>query len=95
MNKTFPQEMGNELGGKSFCLVFETNPKIIEFVTSSWTDNCTGLFLEFQNYVNERLRVPCEKDLHVSRCQTYANENANLPKYMMKYLKWPPEMPHN
>ena len=95
MNKKFPNEMGDELGGKTFSKVFETNPKIIEFVSSSWTDNCTGLFSEFRDYVTTRLRIPFEKDAHVSRCQKYVNENANVPKYLLKYLNWPPEMPTN
>ena len=87
--------MGSELGKKSFSEVFESNPKIIEFVTSSWTDNCTGLFSEFRDYVNTRLKLPFEKDAHTSRCQKYVNETAHVPKYMLKYLSWPPQIPDN
>ena len=95
MDKTFPVDMGKELGGKSFSEVFQSKPKIIEFVSACWTDKCTGLFSEFQQYVNRRLKLPIEKDEHTSRCQKYVIENANVPKYMLKYMSWPPQIPDN
>ena len=78
--------MGVELGGKSFEEVFETNPKIIEFVTI-WTDNCTGLFTDFRKYVIARLHNPLDKEAHEHRCRemvkTYAG--TNIPRYLVKY----------
>ena len=88
MTQRFPDEMGQELGGKSFDEVFTTNPKIIEFVTT-WTDNCTGLFSEFRKYVMARLDCPFEKEEHEARCEEFVRGRENLPRYLLKYGKSP------
>jgi hypothetical protein len=84
MAKMFPSEFGKELGGKTFEHVFVTNPKVIEFVTT-WTDNCTGLFTEFRQYVMERLQNPFQRDEHENRCAAYVKGKTNLPGYLTKY----------
>ena len=86
MATSFPSEMGDELGGKSFHLVFETNPKIIEFVTI-WTDKCTGLFTDFRNYVMARLANPLDREAHEDRCRKLVKgyEETNIPRYLLKY----------
>ena len=86
MAQRFPDEMGKELGGKSFDEVFTTNPKIIEFVTT-WPDNCTGLFSEFRKYVMARLDCPFEKEEHEARCEEFVRGKENLPRYLIKYGK--------
>ena len=82
---SFPDDMGKELGGKTFAQVFETNPKIIEFVSATWTDSCTGLFKRFRIYVTERLKHPDEKASHVKRCKEYVKGDAVIPRYLNKY----------
>ena len=86
METSFPPEMGIELGGKTFNKVFETNPKIIEFVTI-WTDNCTGLFTDFRKYVMARLDNPLDKEAHEDRCRQLVKsyEGVNIPRYLIKY----------
>ena len=86
MTTSFPRELGVELGGKSFNQVFETNPKIIEFVTI-WTDNCTGLFTDFRKYVLARLDNPLDKEAHEHRCRELVKtyEGTNIPRYLVKY----------
>jgi len=85
MQNSFPAEMGNELGGKSFSDVFKQNPKIIEFVSSCWTDNCTGLFQKFRKYVNKRLENLDEKAAHTKRCKEFVKREKVLPRYLDKY----------
>ena len=86
MTQVFPEEMGVELGGKTFEQVFLENPKIIEFVTI-WTDNCTGLFTDFRRYVMARLANPFDREEHEARCKAYVKEHGktNLPRYLAKY----------
>ena len=85
MSNSFPAEMGKELGGKTFSEVFEGNPKIIEFVNSCWTDDCTGLFKKFRVYVNARLQNPDEKKYHVDRCKNFVKGEKLIPRYLDKY----------
>ena len=86
MTQRFPEDMGKDLGGKSFDEVFTTNPKIIEFVTI-WTDNCTGLFTDFRKYVMARLDNPLDKEAHEDRCRQLVKsyEGTNIPRYLIKY----------
>jgi hypothetical protein len=83
----FPEEMG-ELAGMTFEDVFEKCPKWVEFVDSSWTDNCTGLFAEFQTFVKLRLENPISKIKHEHRCEKYVKtqKGKKLPEYLVKYL---------
>ena len=82
---SFPDDMGKELGGKTFAQVFETNPKIIEFVSATWTDSYTGLFKKFRIYVNARLEHTDEKEAHVKRCRDYVKGQTVIPRYLNKY----------
>ena len=85
MENSFPAEMGKDIGGKTFAEVFEENPKIIEFVSSCWTDDCTGLFKKFRKYVNTRLIDPAEKAAHTNRCKEFVKGDKVIPKYLIKY----------
>ena len=85
MTDSFPAEMGKELGGFTFSEVFQQNPKIIEFVSSCWTDDCTGLFKKFRKYVNERLENPKEKAAHQNRCREFVKREKIIPRYLNKY----------
>ena len=49
----FPEGLG-DLANKSFEEVFRTMPKWVEFVYETWTDNCTGIFPEFQKEAKEK-----------------------------------------
>ena len=83
----FPDGFG-DLGGKTFQEVFDTHPKWIECVRATWTENCTGLFLEFYNYVHATLKIPHELENHEIRCMEYVKDNnpSDLPKYLLNYL---------
>jgi hypothetical protein len=86
MATSFPREMGVELGGKTFDQVFDTNPKIIEFVTI-WTDSCTGVFDDFRMYVKARLCNPLDKEEHENRCREIVKTlKGNVPRYLLKYV---------
>ena len=81
----FPDKFGTDLAGLTFCEVFELHPKWIECVRTTWTDNCTGLFLEFLQYVRLRLVDPISVDQHEDRCRQYVKGKKNLPDYLVKY----------
>ena len=85
MTHRFPEDMGDELGGKTFSEVFTENPKIIEFV-KTWTDNCSGLFEDFRQYVLARLDCPLDKEEHEARCEQFVKGKNNLPRYLLKYV---------
>ena len=85
----FPKNFGNELAGMDFEDVFEKKPKWIECVNSTWTENCTGLFLEFLQFVKLRLSDPVSKIEHEFRCREYVKTLApnKIPEYLVKYSK--------
>ena len=85
MRDSFPKEMGKELGGFTFSEVFQQNPKIIEFVSSCWTDDCTGLFKKIRKYVTTRLKNPEDKSAHENRCREFVKGVKVLPRYLIKY----------
>ena len=84
----FPEGLG-DLANKSFEEVFRTMPKWVEFVYETWTDNCTGIFLEFQKFVADKLDNEIEKNEHRQRCLEYVKtkELGDLPRYLLKYKK--------
>ena len=87
MCDVFPMELGSELGGRRFEEVFQTMPKIIEFVDSSWEDNCTGVFRLFYEFVKRRLKNPLVRAQHNNRCREYVKgkNTKKLPRYLLKY----------
>ena len=91
----FPENFGTELAGMDFEDVFEKCPKWIECVYSMWTDNCTGLFLEFQQFVKMRLSDPISKTEHEFRCREYVKTLAfdKIPEYLVKYVKHETALP--
>jgi hypothetical protein len=85
----FPENFGTELSGKDFSQVFETCPKWVECVRETWTDNCTGLFLEFQQFITLRLADIVSRTEHETRCREYVKtlKPEKVPEYLLKYTK--------
>ena len=83
----FPKNFG-ELACKTFEEVFESNPKWIEYVLECWTDNCTGLFLEFQQFIKKKIEDKTKLQEHRNRCKAYVKKQKkeDLPDYLWKYL---------
>ena len=86
----FPENFGNVLSGLDFEDVFEEHPKWICCCDETWTDGCTGLFLEFKNFVKLRLQNPISKAEHESRCREYVKtlKPDKIPEYMIKYTNY-------
>ena len=83
----FPPEIPGVIGGKSFLEIFETQPKIIEFVDSLWTaDKTTGVFKEFFVYVKNRLEVIDLRAAHEQRCCEFVKGEKKIPSYLQKYV---------
>ena len=83
----FPPEIPGVIGGKSFLEIFETQPKIIEFVNTLWTaDKTTGVFKEFFVYVKNRLEVPDLLAAHKKRCCQFVKGEEKIPSYLQKYV---------
>ena len=83
----FPREIPGVIGGKKFKDIFETLPKIIEFVNSLWQeDKTTGLFHEFYVYVKNQLEIPDLKSAHEKRCCDFVKTQKKIPSYMFKYI---------
>ena len=89
----FPDDFGIELAGLSFDEIFEQFPKWVECVSEHWTDNCTGLFLKFRNYILLRLKDDISRIKHTQRCYEYVKtlKDSNLPEYLIKYACRPIE----
>ena len=87
----FPDDFAGELQGLTFDEVLNDHPRWIEFVRSCWTENCTGLFLDFLNYVRMRMEQDCVREAHERRCVEYVrtllarNPDVKLPSYLVKY----------
>ena len=87
----FPDNFGHELAGMSFEEVWDEHPKWISFVTTCWTDNCSGLFLEFLQFVRNRMADDDMKLDHEKRCLEFVREllvvkpDSELPSYLEKY----------
>lgn len=82
---SFPENFG-DLSGLEFESVFVKFPNWIEFVRSDWMDNCTGLFLDFYNFVKVKLSDKENLEKHIRRCKKWIeNKNNNVSSYMQKY----------
>jgi hypothetical protein len=83
----FPSNFGTDLAGLSFNEIFDQQPKWVEYVSELWTDNCTGLFLDFRNYIILRLKDPISRSEHEQRCHEYVKtmKIRQLPEYLVKY----------
>ena len=81
---SFPKEI---LGGRTFEQLFIEEPKWVEFVIFTWGDNCTGVFLEFQNIVKLKLADPLFREDHEQRCIKFVKnfEGKKIPWYLVKY----------
>jgi len=83
----FPPEIPGIIGGKTFREIFETLPKIIEFVASLWEeDKTTGVFKLFFVYVKNQLEVPDLKAAHEKRCCEFVKNKKQMASYMRKYV---------
>ena len=83
----FPAEVG-ELGGLTFEEAFVRCPKIIEFVHSLWTDQCTGIFKDFRDFVKNALSDSAKLKAHKQRCRSYVKglvTGTELAPYLVKY----------
>ena len=84
----FPINMGNDMAGLTFKEIFDTKPKIIEFVRTSWIKKkCSGLFLDFFVYCSMMLKHPSVLEEHQSRCYKFVEtiQEDKLPDYMKDY----------
>ena len=86
--QSFPKDFGIELAGLSFDEIFEKHPKWVECVSQLWTDNCTGLFKDFRNYILHRLYDDICRIEHKQRCHKYVKSlnTRNIPEYLVKYV---------
>ena len=83
----FPNQIPGVIGGKTFLEVFNTCPKIIEFVDSLWTpDETTGIYKLFYTWVKNQLAVPDLRAEHEKRCVDYTIKQKRVPPYMNKYV---------
>ena len=80
----FPKIMGNELSGMTFLEIFETKPKIVEYVSSCWT-SATGVFEEFRSFIIDKLSSSSARAEHEARCREFVKTHEELPQYMLKY----------
>ena len=84
---SFPENFGTELAGLEFEQVFLKHPKWVECVDTCWTENCTGLFLEFYQFIKLRLDDPLSRFAHENRCEKYVKKlkKDKIPEYLLKY----------
>ena len=89
-SQKFPNELGGDLGGKTFLEILNNLPKIVEFVDSLWLEEkTTGIFKQFYEYIKSMLRNPLVKSEHCSRARAFVKnltEN-EVPSYMQKYCR--------
>ena len=84
----FPTEVPGVIGGKTFKEIFDTLPKIIEFVASLWQeDQTTGIFKLFYVYVKNQLEVPDQMAAHEKRCCEFVKGQKNIVPYLRKYVR--------
>jgi len=87
-NKTFPEKLGGELGGRTFAEILNESPKIVEFVDSLWQEEqTTGIFKDFLVFVKTMLQNPLVKSEHVARAREFVKNKTNdeIPSYLKKY----------
>jgi len=84
----FPDDFGIELAGKTFEDIFNYFPKWVACVEHTWTDNCTGLFKRFREYIMLRLKDPVSRIEHEKRCYEFVKtiKSEKLPMYLVKYV---------
>jgi hypothetical protein len=85
----FPDNFGNELAAKSFEDIFEYFPKWVACVEHTWTENCTGLFKEFREYIALRLKDSESRKAHDKRCYDYVKPLKHIPGYLLGYVNRP------
>ena len=82
-NRRFPPSCGPKLGDKTFRELFDTNPKMVEFVRRAWLpEKTTGIYSEFLTYVLNELQIPDICAAHEERAAAYRSENTDIPSYM-------------
>jgi len=87
-SQKFPQELGGDLGGRTFLDILNNSPKIVEFVDSLWVEEKTsGIFKEFYEYLKLMLRNPLVKSEHRTRAREFVKNISDdeIPSYMRKY----------
>ena len=87
----FPVDFAGELQGLTFEEVLSDHPKWIEFVRTCWTNDCSGLFLDFLRFVRLKMMNDQIREEHERRCVEYVRKrmivdpDAKLPSYLLKY----------
>ena len=83
---SFPDGFG-ELENMTFEEVFEKHPKWVECCDSCWTENNTGLFKRFYDFVKEQLSEASVREEHEKRCRAYVKTlgKSECPRYLVKY----------
>ena len=87
----FPTDFEGELKGLTFEEVLSDHPRWIEFVRVCWTNDCTGLFLDFLKFVRARMMEDTIREQHERRCVEYVRKllsndsEAQIPTYLKKY----------
>ena len=88
-NTIFPSSMGDELGGKTFEMVFKENPKIVEFAYTLWEiKECSGIFKQFLDYINSELKDAVKLKQHIARATELVRSLhvEKIPSYLRKYI---------
>ena len=83
---SFPTGFG-DLGDLSFEEVFVRFPKWVACVDRCWTENNTGLFKQFYEFVKRRLSEKIFREEHDARCRQLvaSMESAEIPQYLVNY----------
>ena len=87
----FPLDFEGELKGLTFDEVLTDHPRWIEFVRTCWTNDCTGVFLDFLKYVRMKMMDATTRREHESRCVEYVykllttDKESQIPTYLKKY----------
>ena len=87
-NSKFPEELGGDLGGRTFIEILNESPKIVEFVDSLWQEeNTTGIFKDFFVFVKTMLQNPLVKSEHSARAREFVKTipDDEIPSYLKKY----------
>ena len=85
----FPSDFPGQLSGLTFDEIFIKYPNWIEMVRCTWIrTKCTGLFLEFYDFVIDMLMHIEKLRDHTKRCNQYVIDmsESQIPEYMMKYI---------
>ena len=80
-----------ELRGLTFEEVLTDHPRWIEFVRTCWTNDCSGIFLDFLKFVRAKMMDADILEKHERRCVEYVRKllstdnEAQIPTYLKKY----------